>query len=111
MAVIHSTPAYVQTDANFASFIIGEMNAGVLKSFLYLEDRGEVSFHDPFILFDALKRRQPNTGDAGKFTLTPTQERPPCAYLRRISHPFLSGLDSICLDNSSVVSYFHSIKI
>src|SRR6516162_4481381 len=87
------------------------MNAGLLESFLYLEDRGEVSFHDPFILFNALKRRQPNAGDPGEFALTPTQERPPRAYLRRISHPFLSGFDSIGIDNSSIVSYFNSLTI
>jgi len=52
LAVIHSTPAKVHTDANFAGFIVDEMNAGVLKSFLHLEDCGEVFFHDPFILFD-----------------------------------------------------------
>ena len=82
----------MQTDANFAGFVVSEMNAGLLKSFLYLEDRREVSFHDSFILFDALKRRQANARDAGEFTLTPTQERPARAYLRRILHPFLSGL-------------------
>jgi hypothetical protein len=83
----------LQTDANFVGYIVSEMNAGVLKSFLNFENGGEVSFHDPFILFDALKRRQPNTSGASKFALTPTQERPRCANLRRISHPFY--VDSI----------------
>jgi hypothetical protein len=30
----------LQTDANFASFIVREVNAGLFKDFLYLEDRG-----------------------------------------------------------------------
>ncbi len=47
----------MQTDANFTGFIVDEMNAGLLKSFLYLKDRREVCFDDPFVLFNALKRR------------------------------------------------------
>ena len=80
--------AYLQTDADFSGFIVGEVNAGLFKGFLYLEDRGEISFHNSFILLDPLKRRQPNPGGTGKLTLAPAQERPRCAYLRRISHPF-----------------------
>jgi hypothetical protein len=81
-----STLGYLQTDANFTGFVIGEANSGLFKYFLYFEDRGEVSFHYPFILLDALKRRQADPGAAGKLTLAPAQERPRCPYLRRISH-------------------------
>src|SRR5215471_17747291 len=41
-------------------------DAGLLKDVLNLEDRGEVSFHDSFILLDPLEGRQPNPGGAGK---------------------------------------------
>jgi hypothetical protein len=41
----HSSVSYSQTDADFSSFIIGEVNAGLFKGFLYLEGGGEVSFH------------------------------------------------------------------
>jgi hypothetical protein len=44
-------------DANFASVIVCEVNAGLFKGFLNLEDCGEISFHNSFILFDPLKRR------------------------------------------------------
>jgi hypothetical protein len=33
---LHSTIAYVQTDAYFAGFTVGEVNAGLFKGFLYL---------------------------------------------------------------------------
>jgi hypothetical protein len=92
-ATTHSTLACLQTDSDFAGFIISELNAGLLKDVLYLEDRGEVSFHDSFILLDPLEGRQPNPGGAGKLTLAPAQERPRSAYLRRVSHPF--AVDSI----------------
>jgi hypothetical protein len=48
---LHSTFAYLQTDADFSGLIVGEVNAGLLQGFLYLEDSGEVSFHDSLILF------------------------------------------------------------
>jgi hypothetical protein len=35
---LHSTFAYLQTDADFSGFIVGEVNAGLFKGFLYLED-------------------------------------------------------------------------
>ena len=89
----HSTLACLQTDSDFAGFIISELNAGLLKGVLYLEDRGEVSFHDSFILLDPLEGRQPYAGSAGKLILAPAQERPRSAYLRRVSHPF--AVDSI----------------
>jgi hypothetical protein len=62
---------YSQTDADFAGLVIDEVNSGLFKHFLYLEDRGEVSFHYSFILFDALESRQANPGAAGKLTLAP----------------------------------------
>ncbi len=34
-----STLACLQTDSDFAGFIVGEVNASLLKSLLYLEDR------------------------------------------------------------------------
>jgi hypothetical protein len=61
----HSMLAYLQTDPDFAGFIVREDNAGLLKDFLYLEDCGEISFHNSFILLDPLERRQPNPGSAG----------------------------------------------
>ena len=67
----HSTLACLQTDSDFAGFIISELDAGLLKDVLYLEDRGEVSFHDSFILLDSLEGRQTNAGGAGKLTLAP----------------------------------------
>ena len=63
--------ACLQTDPDFAGLIISELNAGLLKDVLYLEDRGEVSFHDSFILLDALEGREPNAGGAGKLSLAP----------------------------------------
>ena len=98
-----------KSDANFTAFVIGEANSGLLKYFLYFEDRGEVSFHYPFILLDALKRRQADPGAAGKLTLAPAQERPRCPYLRRISHDW-NVYDSISLDHLSILSYFHSLS-
>ena len=67
----HSTLACLQMDPDFAGFIISELNAGLFKDFLYLEDGGEVSFHHSFILLDPLEGRQPNAGGAGKLTLAP----------------------------------------
>jgi hypothetical protein len=40
---LHSTVAYLQADAYFAGFTVGEVNAGLFKGFLYLEHGGEVS--------------------------------------------------------------------
>ena len=67
----HSMLACLQTDSDFAGFIISELNAGLLKDVLYLENRGEVSLHDSFILLDPLEGRQPNASGAGKLTLAP----------------------------------------
>jgi hypothetical protein len=49
---LHSTVAYLQTDADLSSFIVGEQNAGLFKCLLYFEDGGEVFFHDAFVLLD-----------------------------------------------------------
>jgi hypothetical protein len=54
---LHSTVAYLQTDAYFAGLSVGEMNAGLFKGPLYLEHSGEVSFHNSFVLLDPLKSR------------------------------------------------------
>ena len=79
----HSTLACLQTDCDFAGFIIGKLNAGLLKDVVYLEDRGEVSFHDSFILLDPLEGRQPDPGSAGKLALAPAQKRARRPYLGR----------------------------
>jgi hypothetical protein len=50
-------------DANFASVIVCEVNAGCLEGLLYLEDCGEISFHNSFILFDPLKRQTMSATD------------------------------------------------
>ena len=68
--------------ADFAGFIIGEVNASLLKDLLYLEDRGKVSFHNPFVLLNPLKRRQTHPGGAGKSILAPAQKRSRRPYLR-----------------------------
>jgi hypothetical protein len=78
----------LQTDSDFAGFVVGEMNAGLFKNFLYLEDRGEISFHNSFILLDPLKGCQADTGGACELTLAPAMvpNGPPaqialwCAY-------------------------------
>jgi hypothetical protein len=78
----------LHTDSDFAGFVVGEMNAGPFKNFLYLEDRGEISFHNSFILLDPLKGRQADTGGACELTLAPAKERSRGPYLGRISHRF-----------------------
>jgi hypothetical protein len=70
-----STLVFLQTNADFAGFIVAEFNAGLLESLLYLEDRGEIPFHNPLILLDPLQRRQPHACVASKLVLVPTQER------------------------------------
>jgi hypothetical protein len=72
----------LQTNPDSSGFIISELNASLFKDVLYLEDRGEVSFHDSLSLLDPLEGRQPNPGGAGKPTLAPAQERPRSTYLR-----------------------------
>ena len=58
--------AYLQTDSDFAGLIVVELNAGLLKDLLYLEDGGEVSFHYSFILLDPLEGRQPDPRQRGQ---------------------------------------------
>ena len=69
-------------NADFTGFIVGEVNPGLFKGFLYLEDGREVSFHDPFILLDPLERREADPRSACKFALTPAQKRSRRPYLR-----------------------------
>jgi hypothetical protein len=49
-----SSSPYFQSDADLSVIVLGEVNAGLLKGFLYFEDGREVSFHDALVLFDAL---------------------------------------------------------
>jgi len=49
-----SSSPYFQLDADLSVIAFGEVNAGLLKGFLYFEDGREVSFHDALVLFDAL---------------------------------------------------------
>jgi hypothetical protein len=56
---LRSTLAYLQTDTDFASLIVGEVNAGLFSSVLNLEHRGKVSFHHAFALLDPLKLARP----------------------------------------------------
>jgi hypothetical protein len=85
---LRSTLAYLQTDTDFASLIVGEVNAGLFSSVLNLEHRGKVSFHHAFALLDPLKLRQTDPGSASKLTLAPAQKRPRRPYLSRVSHRF-----------------------
>lgn len=82
----HSTLVYFQTDADFSGFIVSKVNAGLLKNFLYLEYRGEVSFHNSLILLDPLKCCQADPSRAGELILAPAQQRSRRPYLGGISH-------------------------
>jgi len=62
------------------------MNAGVLKRFLYFDDRREIPFHESFVLFNALKSCYAHPGPACELALTPPKERPGRTDLSRISH-------------------------
>jgi hypothetical protein len=42
-----------QSDANLSGVIFHEVNSGLLESFLYFEDRGEIAFYNPLGLLDA----------------------------------------------------------
>jgi hypothetical protein len=66
-----SSGPYFQSDADFFAVVFGEVNAGLLKGFLYFEDGRDVSFHDALVLFDALQGCQANPSPAGKLALTP----------------------------------------
>ena len=79
---------HLQTDADFPRVTVGKNNTGLLKGFLYLENRRKVSLYDSIILLDALKCRQANPRRSGELSLAPAQKRPPSSDLRRISHPF-----------------------
>jgi hypothetical protein len=49
-----SSSPYFQSDPDLSVVVFSEVNAGLLKGFLYFEDGREVSFHDALVLFDAL---------------------------------------------------------
>jgi hypothetical protein len=49
---------HFQPDADLSRIIFDEMNAGLLKSFLYFDDSREFSFLNAFVSFDALQGRQ-----------------------------------------------------
>lgn len=51
---LNKSSCLFQSDADLSVMVFGEVNAGLLKSFLNFEDGREVSFHDAFVLFDAL---------------------------------------------------------
>jgi hypothetical protein len=77
----------LQADTDFASLIVGEVNAGLFSSVLNLEHCGKVSFHHAFALFDPLKRRQADLGGASKLTLAPA--RAPLRCLTRAANASL----------------------
>jgi hypothetical protein len=61
----------VQSDANLSGIIVDEMNAGLLKSHLYFENRGKVSFHDPLVLLNALQGCQADPRPTRELALAP----------------------------------------
>jgi len=60
-----------QSDANLSEIIFDEVNASLLKSFLYFEDRGKISFHNPLGLFDAPQCCKADVCPAGELILAP----------------------------------------
>jgi len=60
-----------QSDANLSEIIFDEVNASLLKSFLYFEDRGKISFHNPLGLFDAPQCCKADLCPAGELILAP----------------------------------------
>ena len=62
---------FFQSDANLSGITFGEVNAGLLKSFLYFEDRGKISFHNPLGLFDAPQCCKADVRPAGELILAP----------------------------------------
>jgi len=53
-----SSRPHFQPDADLSGIIFGEMNAGLLESFLYFDDSRELSFLNAFVSFNALQGRQ-----------------------------------------------------
>jgi hypothetical protein len=53
-----SSRPHFQPNADLPGIIFGEMNAGLLKSFLYFDDSRELSFLNAFVSFNALQGRQ-----------------------------------------------------
>src|SRR6516165_8646557 len=57
---VESTGPYFQSHADFFAVVFGEVNASLLKGFLYFDDGRDVSFHSPLVLLDALQCCQSN---------------------------------------------------
>jgi hypothetical protein len=53
-----SSRFHFHSDANLSAIIFDEMNARLLKSFLYFDDRRELPFLNAFVSFNALQGRQ-----------------------------------------------------
>jgi hypothetical protein len=66
-----SATLHVQSDAYLSGIVFGEANAGLLKSFLYFQDRGEIPFHHSLILLDTSQSCETDAGLSGKPVLTP----------------------------------------
>src|SRR5262245_50748295 len=71
LVATESPHPYFQSDANLSSIILDEMNAGLLKSFLYFDDSRELPFLNAFVSFNALQGRQAQPGAACKLGLAP----------------------------------------
>jgi len=50
-----SSGLHFQSDADLSGIVFSEVNAGLLKSFLFFEDGREISLHHSLVLFDALQ--------------------------------------------------------
>ena len=66
-----SSGPHFKSDADLSRIVFSEVNAGLLEGFLYFDDGGEISFHNPVGLFDALQGCQANSSSAGKLALAP----------------------------------------
>ena len=90
-----SSGPHFKSDADLSRIVFSEVNAGLLEGFLYFDDGGEISFHNPLGLFDAPQSCQADAGPAGKLVLAPAQKRTRRSDLSRISHCFAMFPDSI----------------
>ena len=66
-----SSRSNFQPDADLSGIVFDEMNTGLLESFLYFEDRREISFHYSVALFNALQSRRTDPRAARELVLTP----------------------------------------
>jgi hypothetical protein len=66
-----SSDPYFQSDADLSGIVLGEVNARLLKGFLYFDDGREVSFHNSLVLFNAPQSCQADSGASGKLVLAP----------------------------------------